>query len=163
MKAVYTDSVDVNKGIVTIVSSTTPASLNITGADVEGLPDDFILAAGSVIITPTTNYVAFGEGEFTEKSNGGGSGGGGGGSVMIVHCDPETNTLDKTFIEIYNAMTSGTPVYISIIWDAEGYNCTLVSITDASYDDEYSLYKVDENKGNTYIAETVNDYPQYWE
>lgn len=67
MKAVSVEWVDVNKGIVLVVSSTTPASLNITGADVDGLKDDYILAAGSVIVTPSKNYIAFEDGTFTEK------------------------------------------------------------------------------------------------
>ena len=68
MKAVSVEWVDVNKGIVLVVSSTTPASLTITGADVEGLKDDYVLAAGSVIVTPSKNYIAFEDGVFTEKA-----------------------------------------------------------------------------------------------
>lgn len=75
MKAVSTDWVEVGKGIVTIVSSTEPESLTITGADVEGLPDDCVIAAGSVIVTPDKNYLAFEDGQFTEKSSSGGGGG----------------------------------------------------------------------------------------
>ena len=67
MKAVSVEWVDVNKGIVLVVSSTTPASLNITGADVDGLKDDYVLAAGSVLVTPSKNYIAFEDGTFTEK------------------------------------------------------------------------------------------------
>ena len=52
---------------VVLLSSTTPSSLTITGADVEGLNDDDIIAAGSVLITPGANYIAFTDGEFTEK------------------------------------------------------------------------------------------------
>lgn len=68
MKAVSVEWVDVNKGIVLVVSSTTPASLNITGADVDGLKDDYVLAAGSVLVTPSKNYIAFEDGVFTEKA-----------------------------------------------------------------------------------------------
>jgi len=60
--------VDVKKGRVTVLSSTTPASLTITGADVDGLPDDYVLAAGSVLVTPDKNYIAFADGVFAEKS-----------------------------------------------------------------------------------------------
>lgn len=67
MKAVSVEWVDVNKGIVLVVSSTTPSSLNITGADVDGLKDDYVLAAGSVLVTPSKNYIAFADGVFTEK------------------------------------------------------------------------------------------------
>ena len=67
MKAVSVEWVDVNKGIVLVVSPTEPSSLTITGADVEGLKDDYVLAAGSVIVTPNKNYIAFADGTFTEK------------------------------------------------------------------------------------------------
>lgn len=52
---------------VVLLSSETPASLEITGADVEGLNDDDVIAAGSVLITPSKNYIAFEDGVFTQK------------------------------------------------------------------------------------------------
>lgn len=52
---------------VVLLSSETPASLEITGADVEGLNDDDVIAAGSVLITPGANYIAFEDGVFTQK------------------------------------------------------------------------------------------------
>lgn len=67
MKAIHIDVLDQNKGIVLMVSPTEPSNLTITGADVEGLTDDYILAAGSVIVTPDTNYIAFSDGVFTAK------------------------------------------------------------------------------------------------
>lgn len=50
-----------------ILSVDTPASLTIDGSDVDGLSDNDILAAGSIIITPSKNYIAFEDGTFTEK------------------------------------------------------------------------------------------------
>lgn len=47
--------VDLKKGQVVVLSDETPASLTITGADVDGLPDDYVLAAGSVLVTPSKN------------------------------------------------------------------------------------------------------------
>lgn len=67
MKAINIEVIDEDKGIVLTVSSTTPASLTITGADVDGLPSDYVLATGSVIVTPEKNYIAFEDGVFTEK------------------------------------------------------------------------------------------------
>ena len=52
---------------VVLLSNTAPASTTITGADVEGLNDDDVIAAGSVLITPGANYIAFTDGEFTKK------------------------------------------------------------------------------------------------
>ena len=51
--------------LVTIMSDSTPASLAITGADVEGMEDGDIIATGSQIITPTDTYLAFEDGQFT--------------------------------------------------------------------------------------------------
>lgn len=71
MKAIHIDVIDETKGIVLIVSPDAPPT-NVTGADVEGLNDDYILAAGSVIVTPGANYIAFEDGVFTAKGSGGG-------------------------------------------------------------------------------------------
>jgi hypothetical protein len=50
-----------------ILSDDTPASLSIDGGDVEGMNDGDVIAAGSVLITPDKNYIAFTDGTFTEK------------------------------------------------------------------------------------------------
>ena len=52
---------------VVLLSDSTPASLTVTGADVPGLNNDDVIATGSVLITPTANYIAFADGVFTEK------------------------------------------------------------------------------------------------
>lgn len=51
-----------------LISDTEPASGNLTGADVVNLDDNIILQAGSVLITPNTNYIAFADGVFTRKA-----------------------------------------------------------------------------------------------
>jgi hypothetical protein len=50
-----------------LISGTTPDSLTIDGGDVEGMNDGDVIAAGSVLITPDKNYIAFTDGAFTEK------------------------------------------------------------------------------------------------
>lgn len=76
MKCVYSDLVGLRSPTgsplgsyvrAVILSGTAPSSLTLTGADVDGLGDDDILAVGSVIITPEKNYIAFTDGVFTEK------------------------------------------------------------------------------------------------
>jgi len=57
------------KGIAVILSEDTPASLEISGVDVQGLPDDYVLAAGSMLMTPDADYIAFEDGVFTQKYN----------------------------------------------------------------------------------------------
>ena len=63
------------KGRVVLLHGSTPASLEISGADVEGYAPDYVFAIGSVLVTPDKNYIAFQDGVFTEKSGGGGGGG----------------------------------------------------------------------------------------
>lgn len=55
---------------VVLLSASTPDSLDLTGADVEGMNDGDVIAVGSVLITPSANYIAFEEGSFTLKSGG---------------------------------------------------------------------------------------------
>lgn len=57
------------KGRVVLLSSETPASLTIDGSDVDGVPDDYVFAAGSELITPDADYIAFEDGVFTQKYN----------------------------------------------------------------------------------------------
>jgi len=53
---------------VVLLSNTEPGSSGvITGAQVPGLNADDVIAAGSVLITPNANYIAFEDGVFTEK------------------------------------------------------------------------------------------------
>lgn len=79
MKAVYIETLEnlspvagPNGALVraVILADETPASLTIDGSDVDGLSDDDVLAVGSVLITPTTNYIAFADGVFTVKGAG---------------------------------------------------------------------------------------------
>lgn len=65
MKVLNGDGTEAQRCV--LISSDTPASLNITGADVTGLGDSDTIAAGSVLITPDANYIAFEDGTFTEK------------------------------------------------------------------------------------------------
>ena len=52
---------------VVLLSDSAPASLTVTGADVPGLNAGDVIAAGSVLIAPGANYIAFADGVFTEK------------------------------------------------------------------------------------------------
>ena len=44
----------------------------------------------------------------------------GGGGSLIVHYDNTTGEMDKTVQEIYDAMTSGTPVFLEYIYGTIG-------------------------------------------
>lgn len=52
---------------VVLLADETPSSLSMTGADVPGLNAADVIAAGSVLIAPAANYIAFEDGEFTLK------------------------------------------------------------------------------------------------
>ena len=52
---------------LTLLADEAPSSLTMTGADVPGMNADDVIAAGSVLITPDANYIAFVDGEFTQK------------------------------------------------------------------------------------------------
>ena len=52
---------------VVLLSDSAPASPAVTGADVEGMSQGDVIAAGSVLITPGANYIAFTDGVFTQK------------------------------------------------------------------------------------------------
>lgn len=52
-----------------LLSDSAPASLTITGADVDGMNDSDIIAVGSVLATPAKTYIVFGaDGTFIERS-----------------------------------------------------------------------------------------------
>lgn len=54
--------------LAVMTSTEDPSKSNITGADVEGASNDDKFVAGSVIICPSANWVAFEDGEFSAKS-----------------------------------------------------------------------------------------------
>lgn len=68
MKLESLEPITAARGKAVILSDNTPASLNITGADVDGLASDYVFAQGSILITPSANYIAFEDGVFTEKA-----------------------------------------------------------------------------------------------
>lgn len=67
MKLESLEPITATRGKAVILADDTPASLEITGADVDGLADDYVFAQGSLLITPSANYIAFADGVFTEK------------------------------------------------------------------------------------------------
>lgn len=52
---------------VVLLGDGEPASLALSGADVEGMNPGDVIARGSVLITPEANYIAFTDGTFTRK------------------------------------------------------------------------------------------------
>lgn len=50
-----------------LVADATPASLELTGADVSNMNADDKIDVGSVLLTPDGTYLAYSEGVFTAK------------------------------------------------------------------------------------------------
>lgn len=68
MKVIGLEPMTINKGRAVIINETTPASLLISGADVDDFANDYVFAAGSILKTADKKYMAFTDGEFTEVS-----------------------------------------------------------------------------------------------
>lgn len=104
----------------------------------------------------------------------------GGGGAVIVN-EEDGGVLDKTFAEIYNLLKSGTPVYIKLLYEADGYSTDyecyvlLASIFMArKYDTNYVVYARSFNEGqvsgdyfcsspsvSTYRASNASGYPVF--
>ena len=110
------------------------------------------------------------------------------GSAMIVGTNDAyaeataSGTMDKTFSDIYNALKSGTPVYVKIGYETSGpstdYACGMgmLSVLSAiKYDTSYRVYVADKSLGRvtggdyyvgapcikTFTASSPSDYPTY--
>lgn len=86
--------------------------------------------------------------------------GGGGGSSSILFVTNDDGTLDKTWQEIYDAMTSSVLCVViqSVVDEVEGFASITSNIIQNIVLQEgvYSLYLDD---GLPFIASTANDYP----
>ena len=94
----------------------------------------------------------------------GGSGGGGG--ALVVQMDANTNTLNKTWQEITDALSAGTIVVAVATYEFEDeIDITQTLFTASVWLDpsSYSLDGVSVQGGNVagvrFIADTANDYP----
>lgn len=116
---------------VAIVSPTEPASLTFNGSAVDNMPDKTYIAAGSTLITPTANYIAFEDGVFTAK----GSGGGGGGGVLPI---------EKCTITFGNIYVEGEPIAYTVTGCEITFNLSseiyYFSGATATYDAEAGTY-----------------------
>lgn len=56
---------------VVLTATEAPDSLQLTGADVDGMDDNIRFEAGSVLLTPDKNYIAFEDGDFSGEGGGG--------------------------------------------------------------------------------------------
>lgn len=163
MKLDKLSPITASRGKAIILSETTPASLDITGADVDGLADDYVLAQGSVIITPGARYKAFSDGLFTEVETGGG--GGGGGNVSTLRVKAEMNettsalTLDKTWNEIKTAVTAGAGAYIFVDLSSDGKTSfEVLIITTIFGEDVYGITAMGQGQ-MAFITDDPDGYP----
>lgn len=120
---------------VIIVSDTTPDSFELDGSDVDGMADDAGIAAGSVLITPSSNYIAFEDGVFTAKGEGGGGGGGGEATVILSYDGNDTYAyfVGATIEE----MNAAPPTLVSeseyTLTITQNYYFSVVNASVASY------------------------------
>lgn len=95
------------------------------------------------------------------EQGGGGGGGSGGSGVLIVNVveDP-TEHLDKTWQEIYDAVKSGTPVFIKTLYEASDEMTVQLNLINyvSFWEDDNPPYKV-QTDGDTYTCSTANGYP----
>ena len=96
---VKTDAEGVKWWKCILTSDTDPVSLDISGADVDDLADAIGIAAGSILLTPDSNYIAFEDGVFTLKSSSGGGGGGGSDNegIAMIEFSPVFDFNGATF------------------------------------------------------------------
>lgn len=97
------------------------------------------------------------------KAFGGSGGGGGGGENLVVHMDADTFTLDKTWQEIFTAVSTGIPASVSSAVDAVAELCPIVKVFSGDGGYYVSAVAIDDTGYSsvvyTYIATTANDYP----
>lgn len=62
--------IDVKTGVCVLLAEEEPESLELSGADTESLPDDYVFEIGSLLVTPSANYLAFEQGVFTKLEAG---------------------------------------------------------------------------------------------
>lgn len=112
-----------------IVADGTPSSLTIDATDVNGLGGYTKLAAGSVIITPDDDYIAFtapaanGKTTFQKKTTSGG--GGGGGETWVTVFDESVTTegdnpVPAAELVLSSELTANT---IRVTFNGQVYEC----------------------------------------
>lgn len=111
---------------VVLTAAEAPDSLQLTGADVDGMDDNIRFEAGSVLLTPDKNYIAFEDGDFS------GEGGGGGDlvSVTVSPLIPSDQELSSFFPINYDSLTPEEKM--------DGKTISLVPNQALSEGDEYS-------------------------
>ena len=138
---------------VILTADAEPDSLELTGADVSDLASNVRFAAGSVLLTPSANYVAYVDGTF------GGSGGGGGTyGVHIMNLTAGTldfflsATVDGDTLETY-LVEGGSELEITVragYWLSPDFNTddtpVVVVGEHEEYDDgDFMFYQINGN------------------
>lgn len=111
-----------------------------------------VWATGDVVTAEKLNKLEQGV-----ASAGGGSGGGG--NVLLVNCDLQTMTLDKTWQEIQTAMATSVVV---IYQAAPDYGFWAHLYVTQVRSDEYGNYIIEVNNGDQFRATSASGYPVYY-
>jgi len=108
-----------------IVAESDPDNKSISGADVEGVPDEDGIAAGSVLLTPSANYVFYADGTAGEPKEY---------QLLKIEIDPPitlTPALTTIYPKAYDDLTDEEKI-VGI-----AYNATATEA--AQYGDEFDI------------------------
>ena len=83
-------------------------------------------------------------------------GGGGGGGVLVVHEDLDTGYLDKTWQEIFNALSAGVPAFLAYAGET---SARMIAISTASTVNGYFIFLITDVQNAFAEAETADSYP----
>ena len=121
--------------------------------DTSGLPD------------PITREEVYLDAIARNGSGGGGGGGGGSSGILILHVVEITGTdnvrLDKTWQEIWDAVTAGVIVAISDGYTEGSFSAwSCAPIREIAADSSYGLWSVYDINSHSYNCLGPTDYPQ---
>lgn len=119
---------------VVLTATEAPDSLQLTGADVDGMDDNIRFEAGSVLLTPDGNYIAFEDGNFSGEGGGGGAGGtvtlinNTGGSVeqAVAYADSIEAALNNN-MTVFDEIAEGATIEVEL-----PYNGVLMAMYPAA-------------------------------
>lgn len=123
---------------VVLTATEAPDSLQLTGADVDGMDDNIRFESGSVLLTPDKNYIAFEGGVFSGEGGGGGGGTGDLVSVTLSPPIPADQELSSFFPINYDSLTpeekqDGKTIYLvpdQALTEGDEYSYTITPGAD---------------------------------
>lgn len=86
---------------------------------------------------------------------------GGGGGVLVANVDPQTQTIDKTWQEVHDAMTDGKIAALSLVTNVGGteYATTTMVYGAVSHGGSYQLMTQQDGETVYWEASSADGYP----